>query len=100
MENQFLIVGTHVNDLLQRIEQIIDQRLSSLSPQKESQSDYISRKEVAKMLQVTLPTLNDYTKLGWLQCYKIGNRVLYRRDEVEQSLRQVQYQRGKKGGIR
>ena len=96
---QILVVGTHINDLLERIEQIIDKRLSSLSPQKEKQSEYISRKEVAQLLKVTLPTLHEYTKLGWLQSYKIGNRVLYKREEVELSLNQVLFQKHKKGGM-
>jgi excisionase family DNA binding protein len=99
MENQFLLIGTHIDDLLKRIEQIIDKRLASLSPQTQKQSEYISRKEVGKLLKVSLPTLHEYTKLGWLQSYKIGNRVLYKREEVEQSLNQVLFQKHKKGGI-
>jgi len=36
-----------------------------------------------------LPTLNDWSKLGRLQSYKMGNRVLYKKHEVENSLHQV-----------
>jgi excisionase family DNA binding protein len=99
MKDQFLLIGTHIDDLLKRIEQIIDKRLNSLSPQTQKQSEYISRKDVGKLLKVSLPTLHEYTKLGWLQSYKIGNRVLYKREEVEQSLNQVLFQKHKKGGI-
>ena len=99
MENQFLLIGTHIDELLKRIEQIIDKRFSSLSPQTQKQSEYISRKEVGKLLKLSLPTLHEYTKLGRLQSYKIGNRVLYKREEVEQSLNQVLFQKHKKGGM-
>lgn len=96
---QIILVGTHLEDLLSRIEQIIDKRLNSLSPQKPEESEYITRKEVAKLLKVTLPTLHDWTKLGWLQSYKIGNRVLYKQKEIEESLHQVLFHKHKKGGI-
>ncbi len=46
----------------------------------------MSRVEVAKMLKISLPTLNEYTKFGWLTSYKIAKRVLYRSDEVEASI--------------
>ena len=50
---------------------------------------YLSRKEVAEMLGVTLVTISDWTKKGILQSYKIGNRVFYKRHEIETSLIKV-----------
>lgn len=82
--NQILFTGITVNDLLEKIGLIIDGKLSELAIQnpKENQSKFISRKEVARLLKVSLPTLHDYTKYGWLQSYKIGKRVLYKHEEV------------------
>ncbi len=95
-----IIIGARLDDLLLRIEQIIDKRLSSLAPQNEnSESDYVTRQEVAKLLKVTLPTLHDWTKMGWLQSYKMGNRVLYKRKELEKSIEKVMFHKHKKGGI-
>jgi excisionase family DNA binding protein len=95
-----LIVGTRIEDLLLRIEQIIDKRLESLAPQQQDQSDYLTRKEAAGILKITLPTLHDWTKQGWLQSYKLGNRVLYKKQEVENSIQQVNFFKHKKGGLR
>jgi excisionase family DNA binding protein len=97
--NDILVIGARLDDLLLRIEQIIDKRLNSLAPQKEDQSEYITRKEAAGVLKITLPTLHDWTKQGWLQSYKIGNRVLYKKEEVENSIRQVNFYKHKKGGM-
>src|SRR3982751_1640942 len=93
--SEILVIGARLDDLLLRIEQIIDKRLGSLAPQKEDQSEYITRKEAAGVLKITLPTLHDWTKQGWLQSYKIGNRVLYKKKEIENSLRQVLFQKHK-----
>lgn len=96
---KFLLIGAHVDDLLLRIEQIIDKRLETLAPPKEDQSEYITRKEAAGILKITLPTLHDWTKMGWLQSYKIGRRVLYKKQEVENSIQQVNLFKYKKGGV-
>src|SRR4051812_41474986 len=88
---QILFTGITVNDLLLQIEQIFDAKISSQLPKStENQSDFVTRKEVSKLLKVSLPTLHDWTKHGWLQSYKIGNRVLYKRQEIEDSINQVQ----------
>jgi excisionase family DNA binding protein len=47
---------------------------------------YLTRKEVANMLRVSLPTLHDYTNQGFVHSYKIGNRVLYKSREVNDAI--------------
>lgn len=61
-------------------------KANQIQPQEKAQ--YLSRKETAAYLKITLPTLNSHTKSGKLTAYLIGRRVLYRADELEQSLRQ------------
>ena len=61
-------------------------KANQIQPEKKAQ--YLSRKETAAYLKITLPTLNSHTKSGKLTAYIIGRRVLYRADELEQSLRQ------------
>src|SRR5215510_1703776 len=84
---EILFTGLSVNDLLFRIEKLIDAKIGTISQVNfEKQSDYYSRKEVAKLLKITLPTLHDWTKLGYLKSYKIGTRVLYKPNEVKEAL--------------
>ena len=73
----------------QRVEKALKEVMSEQKSYK-----YLSRVEVAKMLKISLPTLNDWTKLGWLSSYKISNRVLYRSDEVEASLYKRKFSSG------
>jgi len=56
--------------------------------QPEKKAQYLSRKETAAYLKITLPTLNAHTKSGKLTAYLIGRRVLYRADQLELALRQ------------
>ena len=62
----------------------------NLQPKEPTQ--YLSRKEVAEMLGIGLVTVSEWTKKGLLQSYKMGNRVFYKRNEVENSLTKVKYQ--------
>ena len=72
-----ILTGVTLDDFLMHIEKVIDNRLGAQAAAKvPDQSEYITHKEVAALLKVCLPTLHDWTKLGWLKSYKLGNRVL------------------------
>lgn len=48
--------------------------------------ELLTREETAKYLKVSLSTLWHWSKKGILLSYGIGNRVYYKRSEVEASL--------------
>ena len=47
---------------------------------------YLTRGEVAKQLQISLPTLHSYTKDGYIKSYRIGGKVRYKADDIELAL--------------
>lgn len=98
--NEIMFTGVNLNQLLEKIGQLIESKLTSIAPQTtlNNQSKFITRHEVARLLKITLPTLNEWTKLGWLQSYKIGNRVLYKEPEVVACIDQLATHKFKKGG--
>ena len=97
--NQILLNGINLNELLEGIAQLIDTKIGHVhQPTEKKQSKFISRAEVAAFLKISLPTLNEWTKLGRLLSYKMGNRVLYNAQEVEQALCKVTAYKHKKGG--
>lgn len=49
-------------------------------------TEYLTRQEVAKMFQVDLSTVHNWTKKGKIKGYGIGHRVYYKRAEVEAAL--------------
>ena len=96
---EILLNGVKLNELLEQIGQLIDAKLGLVQkPTENKQSKFISRLEVAKLLKISLPTLNEWTKLGRLLSYKMGNRVLYNAQEVERALCKVPAYKFKKGG--
>ena len=57
------------------------------------ETELLTRKEVAKLLRVSLPTLHDWTKRGIIKGYRIEGKVYYKRSEIEESLTEIQAQK-------
>lgn len=82
--NMIILEGVTIEEFFNRIEKIIEKKIDEkIKIEKKEPFTYLTRKEVAKMLRITLPTLHDWTKLGYLPSYRIGTRVLYKSTEVE-----------------
>ena len=98
MSHEILLNGINLNELLEKLEKI--EKLSNsylkTQPPNEVKPDFISRVEVATLLRITLPTLHEWTKLGWLKSYKIGNRVLYKPNEVMEAVKTTSINKNKK----
>ncbi len=54
----------------------------------QNENEYLTRKETAKKLRVSLVTLNDWSRRGLIQSYKIGGQVRYKLAEIEMSLQE------------
>jgi len=57
-------------------------------------TEYLTRTEVAEMFKCDISTVHNWTVKGKLKAYGIGNRVYYKRSEVEVVLLPL----GKKNG--
>lgn len=51
--------------------------------------EYLSRAEVAKMLKVDISTIHNWGKAGKIKRYGLGNRVYYKRSELERAIIQL-----------
>ena len=69
--------------LMEGVQQVINQIREEFQPKTPTQ--YLTRKQVAKMLDINLTTLNNWTNRGVLTSYGIQGRVYYKRDEVERA---------------
>ena len=61
-----------------KIRVIVKQEIQNLSTLKKKETIYLTRKEAAALLKISLPTLNEYTKAGRIPGFRIGYRVLYK----------------------
>jgi excisionase family DNA binding protein len=62
----------------------LDALTKDLQPKK--LPDYLTRKEVAAILKVSLVTLSDWNKKGVLKPYRLGNLIRYKSSELESAL--------------
>ena len=88
----FILTPISMEEMNTKFSEIVLEHLSplinSLTPT-QPETQLLTRKEVAKLYGVSLPTILDWTKTGKLIGYRIASRVRYKRSEVEKSLSQI-----------
>lgn len=88
-----LFSETFISELKTEISQDVFNKISCLIQTAQTppppQTEFITRKQTAQILRVSLPTINDWTKTGKIKGYRIGSRVRYKRNEIENSLLQI-----------
>ena len=97
--DQILLNGVSLNDIRNLVSEVIEEKLKGV-PQKEisnASNSYLGRLEVAKLLRISLPTLNEWSKQGIVQSYRIGSRILYKKEEIETSIKEVRNLKYKRG---
>lgn len=90
------IEGMSATDFLTRFEALekkIDQLKNEIVPQYQrgENDEFITRTETARLLKVAVITVSDWAKKGVLKAYKCGNRVYFKRSEINEAIQ--------KGGI-
>ncbi len=63
----------------------------SLSFKPAEQPEYLTRKEVATILKISLVTLSDWNKKGILQPYRLGNLIRYKQSELDKALISINF---------
>ena len=96
MQNSILLENITSEDLLLKIRELVSEELNKrLKP--EIPQLYITKKEVGARLRCSRPTIDRLTAEGHIKGYKINRRVLYRSDEIDQALTQIQTLKYKRG---
>ena len=78
--NSILIQNLSAEELSALVRLIVREELANFN-KKEVTNRFLSRQEVATLLKISLPTLNEYTRRGIIKGSRVGSRVLY--DEVQ-----------------
>ena len=66
-------------------------KLKNTKPSNDVDELFITRQETAKILGISLPTLHDWTKKNVLKCYRIQTRVRYKKIEVIETFKAINY---------
>lgn len=89
MTNSIILQNIDEQGLKAIIADVVSEKLAAFTPQPQSDNKYLTRREMAACLHISLPTLNEFTKKGIVTGYRIGGRVLYRENEVNTSLQRI-----------
>ena len=93
-----LLTSLELSDIKKVVEEVLERKLNSLNFGEPKSLKLLTRKETAKTLCISLPTLHEWTKTGSIVGYRIGNRILYKQEEVIQSLTQIKTLKSR-GGV-
>jgi hypothetical protein len=96
MTNSTLIQNVTAEEFSEQLRQVVREELLTLQP-KQPTSNYLTRIEVSKLLKISLPTLNEYTRKGIIRGSRIGSRILYLESDIASSVTDIptiKYRRG------
>jgi len=79
-----------LSDIKKIVEEVLEKQLKGFSTPEKKELKLLTRKDTSKLLCISLPTLHEWTKSGIVKAHRIGNRVLYKQEEVIQALNQIQ----------
>lgn len=92
--NAMLIQGATMSDLESMMSRILDKKLANIiesTPKVEdcSRDGLYKRKDTAIRLQISLPTLDAWTKAGIINGRRIGTRIYYTEKDIDDALKKA-----------
>lgn len=75
----------HIQAITDNVESRLFERLTKFLTDN-APKRYLSADEVCKMFGITKPTVHEWKKRKILQSYKLGARVYYRLDQIENAM--------------
>ena len=91
MNKELVFTSLPLDEMEVMITRAVRESISKLATQQptDNQSELITRKQAAQMLNLSLPTLREYTVRGIVPSYRVGSRVRYKKSEVINCLTKV-----------
>ena len=86
--NSTLIQNVTAEEFSETLRSVIREELSLLTP-KETIPRFLSRQEVATLLKISLPTLNEYTRTGIIKGSRVGSRILYDEVSIREAVKDI-----------
>lgn len=76
-----------IHNILKGVEIKLQEFEKKFQPKEPTQ--WLTKKEVATILSISLVTIDDWSKKGILNPFRIGNRIRFDRKQVEQALTKI-----------
>lgn len=100
MNDTIILHQTSLQDFKILISDILEDKLKKYQTERtptKSDQVYLTRKEVCKRLKISLTTLHNYGKLRILNPLQIGGKILFRAEEIEKAVSEIQSGKYKHG---
>jgi excisionase family DNA binding protein len=72
-----------LDELVEKTAQRVAEKLRNVLPEGEKSEEYLTSQQTAKRLQISLPTLNKYSKQGIIPSSRIGRNIRYRLTDID-----------------
>ena len=91
MESAIMLHNLSPMDLEELIRKVVSEQLEEFRKNVsiEKPDELLTREEACLLLKISLTSLWNWTKKGKIIAYGIGNRVYYKREELMESLIQI-----------
>jgi excisionase family DNA binding protein len=94
---QVILTPLSIEQLQNFINDAVKTGFEQTKTQEPDKTNLLTRKQVCTLLNITPPTLHEWTRNGTVTAYKIGTRIRYKENEVLKTLqrvKQVKFNRG------
>lgn len=75
------------------LEILPDRDKESSKKESSGKNIYLTRKQTADLLQISLPTLHQYTKSCFIASYRIGNKIRYKESDIKAAIQERNFGR-------
>lgn len=89
-----ILQGLSFDELTEAIRKVVAMEVRSALEQKEPKEtadEYLTRKETAEMLGVSLPTLHSYVNKGYIKAHRLGEKTIrFKKEDVQYAINAVE----------
>jgi len=83
------VIDLHLDEFEEHLDRIIDNRLQKSLETIHSGEELLSRKQMKDRLGIAYSTLDEYSKTGILNSYRIGHRIYFKWSEIVNAAKKV-----------
>jgi len=90
-QNVTQVHHTSKDELIYTIIKGVEEKLNEFEKnfQPKEPTLWLTKKEVSNILSISIVTIDDWSKKGILNPYRIGNRIRFRKSDVEKALTKI-----------
>jgi excisionase family DNA binding protein len=89
MSNPFETIDKRLTNIESLLLELKHPSIPKQTPEPDKQPRFITRQDTAKLLGVSLVTIDKWSNEGYLKKYRIGGRIRFKAAEVQKALSEV-----------